>query len=445
MANMKLVALAVGFLILNLSGHCYGALQFGFYKGKCRTTDVEDIVRRTVFSKFQSDRSITPALIRMQFHDCFVSGCDASLLLNGTNTERTAPPNLSVRGYNVIDAVKAAIEKVCPGVVSCADIIIMATRDAVSFSGGGRYNVQTGRRDGTVSLAQNTRSLPPPSISVSGAIKAFAAKGLSTTDMIWLLGGHSVGVAHCALFQDRLYNFKNTGKPDPTMDPTLLKTLRLTCVQNATIDRTVNLDQNLQSSRIVDNSYYKQITMRRGILQIDQELALDPLSKSTVAAFASSSDFKARFGQAMVKMGAIQVLTGTKGEIRNSCQVVNQKKVWWIVKDTRRYSGVAQVALNQASKRTKTSSTGEYTSSASDANFGISLDSDNDDIREEQVPTPRPMGRDKAKLKVRQKGKAKVSNDYEAMKLSLIEDITETNRAKKEAIEQFDKKIDKFY
>lgn len=55
-------------------------------------------------------------------------------------------------------------------------------------SGGGRYNVQTGRRDGLVSLAQNTISLPPPTASVATAIQLFALKGLTATDMIYLFG-----------------------------------------------------------------------------------------------------------------------------------------------------------------------------------------------------------------------------------------------------------------
>lgn len=54
-------------------------------------------------------------------------------------------------------------------------------------SGGGRYNVQTGRRDGLVSLAKNV-SLSGPSTTVSQAIAAFAAKGLTATDMVLLLG-----------------------------------------------------------------------------------------------------------------------------------------------------------------------------------------------------------------------------------------------------------------
>lgn len=47
------------------------------------------------------------------------------------NGEKTAPPNLSVRGYDFIEEIKTEIENTCPGVVSCADIIVMATRDAV--------------------------------------------------------------------------------------------------------------------------------------------------------------------------------------------------------------------------------------------------------------------------------------------------------------------------
>ncbi|GJR24283.1 peroxidase 60 [Tanacetum coccineum] len=217
-----------------------------------------------------------------------VKGCDASLLLDGTNSEKTAPPNLSIRGFDVIDVARDAVERVYPGVVSCADIIVLATRDVISFSGGGRYSVQTGRRDGFASLAQNTAILPSPFESVSNAIQVFANKGFTTTEMIYLLGnspyitisliitavgfynqkifqcdpsvieitllnhlsicGHTVGITHCSLFKDRLYNFQNTGKPDPTMDSSLLISLRSRCPQNASVDGTANLDQNPMSS-----------------------------------------------------------------------------------------------------------------------------------------------------------------------------------------------------
>ena len=60
-----------------------------------------------------------------------IKGCDASILLDGSGTEKTARPNLSVRGYDLIDQAKAALESKCAGIVSCADIIVVATRDAV--------------------------------------------------------------------------------------------------------------------------------------------------------------------------------------------------------------------------------------------------------------------------------------------------------------------------
>lgn len=53
--------------------------------------------------------------------------------MDGGAAEKTARANNGVREYDFIDKVKGALEKACPGVVSCADIIIAATRDAVSF------------------------------------------------------------------------------------------------------------------------------------------------------------------------------------------------------------------------------------------------------------------------------------------------------------------------
>lgn len=65
----------------------------------------------------------------------FCQGCDASLLLDDTPSmlgEKLSLSNInSLRSYEVIDEIKVALETICPGVVSCADIIIMAARDAV--------------------------------------------------------------------------------------------------------------------------------------------------------------------------------------------------------------------------------------------------------------------------------------------------------------------------
>ncbi|WOK94939.1 hypothetical protein Cni_G03644 [Canna indica] len=302
----------------------HGALQVGFYKGKCNSTDVEATVRSIVAARFARDRSIVPALLRLQFHDCFVKGCDASILLEGRGSEKTANPNLSVRGYDLVDQVKSALESKCPGVVSCADIIVIATRDA---AGGGKqytYTVQTGRRDGTVSLASDAvRNLPGDSFSAAQAIAAFRAKGLSTSDLILLLGAHTVGVTHCSFVLNRLYNYNGSGKPDPAMDPALVSFLRSRCPQKSTANSVIALDQ--ATPAVVDTGYYKQILAKRGVLKVDQNIASAASTNATVKALANGGlSFPALFGKAMVKMGAVQVLTGSQGQIRKSCRFVNK-------------------------------------------------------------------------------------------------------------------------
>ncbi|KAG6507133.1 peroxidase 57-like [Zingiber officinale] len=309
------------------TGH--GALQVGFYKGKCNGTDVEATVKRIIASRFSRDRTIVPILLRLHFHDCFVRGCDASILLDGKGgkkAEKDADPNKSVKGYDVIDQVKSALESKCPGVVSCADIIAIATRDAVVLGGGKQYtySVQTGRRDGNVSVASEADSnLPGHTLSASQAIAKFKTKGLNASDTVLLLGAHTVGITHCSFVRPRLYNYNNSGKADPAMDPALVSRLKSTCPSSRpTANNFIVLDQ--RTPLTVDNSYYKQILARRGILKVDQNIATDKLTNATVKALATGSSFPTLFGGAMVRMGAIQVLTGKQGQIRKSCRIVNK-------------------------------------------------------------------------------------------------------------------------
>jgi len=61
-------------------------------------------------------------------------GCDATILLDaatGIDSEKDSPPNKNLKGFDIIDKIKSEIEMVCPGVVSCADIVALAGREGV--------------------------------------------------------------------------------------------------------------------------------------------------------------------------------------------------------------------------------------------------------------------------------------------------------------------------
>lgn len=117
---------------------CDAQLSSTFYDQTCPTAlnTIRTVVRQAV----SQERRMAASLIRLHFHDCFVQGCDASILLDDTHSmigEQNAAPNRnSARGYGVIHKAKTEVEKICPGVVSCADILTVAARDAsfaVSF------------------------------------------------------------------------------------------------------------------------------------------------------------------------------------------------------------------------------------------------------------------------------------------------------------------------
>ncbi|XP_015089672.1 peroxidase 44-like [Solanum pennellii] len=306
-------------ITLHLASTVSAQLQVGFYNTKTRCPSAETIVRDTVRTRFSSDRSITAALLRMYFHDCFVRGCDASILIDSKNTknrksEKDAGANGSVRGYELIDQIKSKLEAKCSNTVSCSDIIALATRDAVAFAGGPSYSIPTGRRDGLVSDPSQV-NLPGPSITVPQAIQSFKSKGFNVNEMVTLLGGHTVGITHCNFIQgDRL------SRADGSMDGKLFSSLRKTCSSNG--GSPVFLDQN--TSFTVDNSFYKQLRLKKGILKIDQLLASDRSTSGIVANFASNPKaFQQAFANALIKLGNTQVLVGKSGEIRKNCRAFN--------------------------------------------------------------------------------------------------------------------------
>ncbi|KAI5068577.1 hypothetical protein GOP47_0016922 [Adiantum capillus-veneris] len=305
------------------------ACTVGFYKKTC--PKAEAIVRTVVSKAISRDRGLGAGLLRLHFHDCFVQGCDGSVLLDSTpstKAEKDSAPNLSLRGFEVIDEAKLQLEASCPNVVSCADIVAFAARDSVHLLGGPFWQVPAGRRDGMVSDASLALSnLPAPFFNVKQLTHSFGLKGLTQDDMVTLSGAHTVGVAHCSSFQRRLYNFSSTSALDPTLDEELVEQLKQVCPpprldSRIGADPSVNLD--LRTPSMFDNAYYYNIELGQGLLQSDEALYSDPVTSKTIKSHAySQQSWSNKFKLAMIKMSLIEVKTEDAGEIRANCHVIN--------------------------------------------------------------------------------------------------------------------------
>ncbi|CAA3024206.1 peroxidase 25 [Olea europaea subsp. europaea] len=302
-----------------------GGLKTGFYSSSC--PKAESIVRSTVEAHFNKDPTVTAGLLRLHFHDCFVQGCDGSILIAGASAEKTARPNAGLRGFEVIDDAKSQLEGLCPGVVSCADILALAARDAVDLSGGPSWGVPTGRRDGRISSSAEASSLPTPLDPVPTQRQKFASKGLDDHDLVTLVGAHTIGQTDCLFFQYRLYNFTSTGNSDPSINQAFLAQLQSTCPKNGDGSKRVALDKDSQFK--FDVSFFKNVRDGNGILESDQRLWGDSSTRRIVENYAGSIRgllglrFDFEFPKAMIKMSSIEVKTGTRGEIRKICSKLN--------------------------------------------------------------------------------------------------------------------------
>ncbi|TYG62069.1 hypothetical protein ES288_D07G198100v1 [Gossypium darwinii] len=236
------------------------------------------------------------SLLRLHFHDCFVNGCDGSLLLDSTSileTEKNARGNFnSVRGFEVVDQIKAEVDRICGRpVVSCADILAVAARDSVVVLGGPTWKVRLGRRDSTkASRALADNVLPSASMDLPALINNFKNQGLNKRDLVALSGGHTIGLSQCIIFRNRIYNATN-------IDPAFAKERRTTCPRTG---GNTNLAPFDPTPARFDTTYFKNLSY----------------SKNTDA-------FWVGFGKSMIKMGNIKPLTGNQGQICVNCRKVN--------------------------------------------------------------------------------------------------------------------------
>ncbi|XP_062113085.1 lignin-forming anionic peroxidase-like [Humulus lupulus] len=322
--NMKyhsftsVVSLSLLLLLCSTTTTCKAQLSSTFYDSTCPTA--LSTIQTSINAAISQETRMAASLIRLHFHDCFVQGCDASILLNDTATitsEKAALQNVnSIRGENVIEDAKAQVESVCPGVVSCADILAVAARDASVAVGGPSWTVMLGRRDSTTAnLAEANSDLPLFTNTLQELIDNFSNKGLNARDMVALSGSHTIGQAQCFTFRDRIYNATN-------INATFASNLRNGCPQSGGNSNLAPLDTVTPNA--FDNNYFTNLVEQKGLLASDQVLFSGGETDSIVNEYiTTASTFNSDFASAMVKMGNIEPTTGSAGEIRRICSAVN--------------------------------------------------------------------------------------------------------------------------
>ncbi|CAN4112257.1 unnamed protein product [Withania somnifera] len=250
---------------------------------------------RYCWAALLSDSRIAASLLRLHFHDCFVNGCDGSVLLDDTNNfkgEKNAAPNRnSARGYETIDIIKADLERACPYTVSCVDILTLAAREVVVKDHFGQFYLVD--KDG------------------------LTASEKAANEQYYL---HPLRLWTKSL---RLFDYQNSGKPDPNLDSSMLSNLQSTCPDtDGSNSKLTPLD--IQSVTRFDNAYYRNLMNNSGLLESDQA----QMSNSETADMVKSYSlypylFYEDFAASMVKLGNVGVLTGRNGQIRKVCGSVN--------------------------------------------------------------------------------------------------------------------------
>ncbi|KAJ1258786.1 hypothetical protein BS78_10G101800 [Paspalum vaginatum] len=294
----------------------------------------ERIVADVVSQKQLSQPTTAAGVLRVFFHDCFVSGCDASVLVAPSafaRSERDAAQSQSLPGdaFEAVTRAKTALELVCPGVVSCADVLAIAARDLVTMTGGPFYPLRLGRRDALASSpAAPDAELPLANSTVPRLIAMFAAKGFAAQDLVALSGAHTLGFAHCSEFADRIFRRTKGAAPhDPTMNPEYAKGLQDAC-KNYLRDPTVAVFNDIMTPGKFDNMYFVNLQRGLGLLSTDQELWTDPRTRPLVQRYAANQTaFFADFARAIVKLSVQGVKTGRDGEVRRRCDMFNGNPV----------------------------------------------------------------------------------------------------------------------
>ncbi|ESW06672.1 hypothetical protein PHAVU_010G066800 [Phaseolus vulgaris] len=306
------------FVLATVATLGFSQLSPNYYDYSC--PNALSTIKSVVEAAVQKENRMGASLLRLHFHDCFVNGCDGSILLDPSPTidsEKNALPNVrSLRGFEVVDEIKQAVDEACgKPVVSCADILAIVARDSVVALGGPTWEVQLGRRDSTTASREAANAnIPAPFFSLSELITNFKNHGLDEKDLVVLSGGHTIGYARCANFKAHIYN-------DSNIDPDFAQYLKYICPRNGGDQNLSPLDSTAAN---FDVAYYSNLVNKNGLLHSDQELFNGGSTDALVQQYSYDNEaFFEDFASSMIKMGNIQPITGDQGQVRVNCRKVN--------------------------------------------------------------------------------------------------------------------------
>jgi peroxidase len=112
---------------------------------------------------------------------------------------------------------------------------------------------------------------------------------------------------------------------DPALSKAYAFLLKSICPSNSnqTFPNTTTF-MDLITPEKFDNKYYVGLTNNLGLFTSDAALLTNATMKALVDSFVrSEAKWMSKFAKSMIKMGKIEVLTGTQGEIRRNCRVIN--------------------------------------------------------------------------------------------------------------------------
>ncbi|KAH9299156.1 hypothetical protein KI387_030838, partial [Taxus chinensis] len=155
-----------------------------------------------------------------------------------------------------LDSIKEAVERECPGVVSCANVLVLSARDGIVSLRGPYIPLKMGRRDGRKSRANVLEMyLPDHNDTISTVLTRFKAIGIDTPGVVALLGAHNVGRTHCVKLVHRLYP-----EVDPMLDVGHVERMMKKCPDTIPNPKAVQYVRNDRGTPMkLDNNYYRNL------------------------------------------------------------------------------------------------------------------------------------------------------------------------------------------